>query len=277
MMQVEADQPLKKSIAVVRAAGKPDYGNWVSKRLVYTFGVIGLALLVLAILAMYFGHILIFSALAIIAVLSLLVSLYFAYARYLFSYDGRNVQDKIYDLVLAHMDWNGEGNVLDIGCGNAALDIKIAKKYPNAHVTGIDYWGENWEYSKNVCENNARIEGVNERITFQKASASKLPFEDESFDVVVSNLTFHEVKDAKDKREVVREALRVVKKGGIFVLQDLFLMKPAYGDIDVLVKTIESWGIKKVEFIDTHNEPFIPGALKLPFMVGTIGILTGEK
>ena len=55
-------------------------------------------------------------------------------------------------------------------------------------------------------------------MTFQKASASKLPFADESFDVVVSNLTFHEVKDVKDKREVVREALRVVKKGGIFVL-----------------------------------------------------------
>ncbi len=260
-----------------QTAGKPDYGNWVSKRLIYIPGVVGLVFLGAALLTLYFGHALLFSVLVVLAVLSFLTSIYFAYARYLFSYRGRNVQYKIYDLVLAHLDWNGEGDILDIGCGNAALAIKLARKYPKARVTGIDYWGKNWEYSKNTCERNAKIEGVSERVTFQKASASKLPFPDEYFDTVVSNLTFHEVRDTADKREVIREALRVVRKGGIFAFQDLFLMKPTYGNTDDLVRTIKSWGIKKVEFIDTRNEPFIPGALKLPFMVGTISIIAGEK
>ncbi len=105
----------------------------------------------------------------------------------------------------------------------------------------------------------------------------KLPFEDEYFDAAVSNLVFHEISGAKDKRELIREALRVVKKGGKFAFQDLFLLKQVYGDVDELVATIKSWGITKVEFIETRNAPFIPAALKLPFMVGKIGVIKGGK
>jgi ubiquinone/menaquinone biosynthesis C-methylase UbiE len=112
--------------------------------------------------------------------------------------------------------------VLDIGCGNAALTSKMAHKHSNAQIIGIDYWGKQWEYSKKACERNAKIEGVNGRVTFQKASALASPYKDESFDAIVSNLVFHEVRDAKDKREVVREALRVVRRGGKFTFQDLF-------------------------------------------------------
>jgi len=103
-----------------------------------------------------------------------------------------------------------------------ALTIKVASKFPSARVTGIDFWGERWEYSKSACKANAKAEGVGDRIVFQKTSASKLPFDNEFFDAAVSNLCFHEVADAKDKREVIREALRVVKKSGKFAFQDLF-------------------------------------------------------
>ena len=130
---------------------------------------------------------------------------------------------------------------------------------------------------KKHLRRNTSAEGLSGRVFFQKASASKLPFEDGYFDAAVSNLCFHEVADAKDKREVIREALRVVKKGGAFAFQDLFLLKQVYGDADELVATIKSWGVTRVEFIETKNQPFIPGTLKLPFMVGRMGIIKGEK
>ncbi len=247
---------------------KPDYGNWVSKRLVSMPILISLALFILALL---------FPLLVLVAIVFLLISAYFAYARRLFSARGGNVQNKIYDLVLANLDWNGQGKLLDIGCGNAALTIKLAKKYPNSRLTGVDFWGHSWGYSKKVCEKNAAIEGVGDRIMFQKASALKLPFEDGAFDAVVSNLTFHEVRDVKDKKELIREALRVLRKGGKFTFQDLFLVKKTYGTPEELVKTIKSWGVSDVKFIDTHKESFIPRALRLPFMVGTMGIITGKK
>ena len=179
--------------------------------------------------------------------------------------------------MISNLDWNGEGNALDVGCGNGALTIKLARKFETAHVVGIDFWGERWEYSKSTCEANASAKGVGNRTSFQKGTASKLPFANEYFDAAVSNLCFHEVGDSKDKREVIREALRVVKKGGKFVFQDLFLLKQMYGDPGELVAAIKSWGITKVEFVETRNAPFVPAALKLPFMMGRIGLIKGEK
>jgi SAM-dependent methyltransferase len=189
-------------------AAKPEYGNWVSKRIIYLFGFLGFVFLGLGFL---------FWVLAVPAVLFLLVSAHFLYVRYQFSTQGGNVQDRVWKLVLANLDWNGVGKALDIGCVNGALTVKLAQKYTEAQVVGIDYWGKKWEYSKKACERNAEIEGVSEHVAFQKASAVSLPFNDEHFDAAVSNFVFHEVSDAKDKREVIREALRVVKKGGIFL------------------------------------------------------------
>jgi SAM-dependent methyltransferase len=247
---------------------KPDYGNWVSNRLIYGPTAIGVIFLALA----FWLHILVIPALLFLAMAG-----YFAYSRYLFSPQGKNVQAQIHGLLLDKFDWNGEGQVVDIGCGNGALSIKLAKKYPKASVVGVDYWGGNWEYSKSVCDNNARIEGVGRRVTFQKSSASKLPFPDGCFEAAVSNLTFHEVADARDKREVIREALRVVKKGGKFAFQDLFLIEREFGEMSDLLQTMQSWGVEKVEFVETRHEAFIPRALKLPFMVGTIGMIVGNK
>ncbi|MGQ9718359.1 MAG: class I SAM-dependent methyltransferase [Nitrososphaerales archaeon] len=178
------------------------------------------------------------------------------------------MQDQIWKLVLANLGWNGEGRALDIGCGNGALTIKLAQKYTKAQIVGIDYWGKNWEYSKKACERNAEIEGVSERVTFQKASAASLPFDDGYFDAAVSNFVFHMVGKSKDKREVVREASS---------FQDEFLFKQLFGDIDDLIETIKSWGVSKVEFVRTRDADFIPRALKLPFILGTIGLVRGQK
>ena len=85
------------------------------------------------------------------------------------------------------------------------------------------------------------------------------------------------MRDAKDKREVIREALRVIKKGGRFAFQDLFLSRELYGEIDDLLETIRGWGIAEVAFVDTSSSDFVPAALKLPFMLGKVGIIYGTK
>ena len=127
-----------------------------------------------------------------------------------------------------------------------------------------------------MCDRNAEIEGVSDRVEFQKANAVYLPFEDGSFDLVISNFVFHEA-GGRDKKEVLKEALRVVKPGGHFVFQDLFLVSRFYGQSDELLEAVRAWGIQDVRLIDTSKLDFIPGALKLPFMVGSIGILCGTK
>ena len=251
-----------------RTAGKPNYGNWVSKRLIYAPGVMTLIFLGLSFASYFF---------IIIAVLFLVICIYFAYAYYKFSPTGGDIQGRVRNFVLDQLVWNGEGRALDIGCGNGALTIEAAKKYPDAKVVGVDYWGGGWGYSRKACEKNAEIEGVADRTTFQKASAAALPFDDNSFDVAISNFVFHEVREVPDKREVIKEALRIVKKGGHFVFQDLFPVKKLYGQTDDLIATIKGWGIQEVKFVNTSNAEFIPAALKLQFMVGAIGIIYGKK
>lgn len=248
---------------------KPHYGNWVSAKMIFIPGALTLAFLILSLIFVL--------PLLIACAVFFLAFVYFVYARYRFSPKGGNIQSRLQDLLVDHLEWDGNGRALDIGCGNGSVTIMTAKKFPTAQVTGIDYWGGVWEYSKGVSERNAEIEGVAGRVTFQRASASALPFEDDFFDAVTSNDVFHMVSDVKDKRELIKEALRVVKKGGKFAFQDLFLWKRVYGELDGLLETIRSWDIKRVEFLDTSNSDFIPKALKLPFMVGTIGILYGQK
>lgn len=210
-----------------------NYGNWVSNNMLGQLSVLSISFILLSFISFYpFTFLTNLSKsilwpirilLLIIAIALFIMTVYMAICHYLFSYSGGQVYSKILDYVLKHLDWNGKGTLLDIGCGSGALTIKSAKKYSKATLTGIDYWGAIWNYAKEQCENNASIEKVNERITFIQGDAASLPFPDESFDVAISNFVFHEVKSQPNKRLVVKEALRTIKKGGAFAFHDLFL------------------------------------------------------
>jgi len=246
-----------------------EYGNWVSVRFIVVPTAVAIPFAVGAACV---------PGLGLVAALFLLTAAYFTYARRVLSPRGRRVQDRMVDLVLSRFpgaDW--EGRVLDIGCGSGALAIRIAKLHPRAAVLGVDTWGAAWGSSQRLCERNVEAEGVGERVSFESASAASLPFDDGSFDAVVSNLVFHEVHGVRDKRRLLAEALRVLRPGGVFVFQDLFLWRRIYGPIDDLLEEMRGWGLGKVELVDTSRSSFIPTALKLPFMLGAAGILYGRK
>ena len=158
---------------------------------------------------------------------------------------------EIHQFLIDHLNWNGQGTLLDIGCGAGVLTNRCAKQFPEATLCGMDYWGMGWDYAKEQCERNAEIEGVADRVTFSKGDASKLDFANESFDAAVSNFVFHEVKTQPDKRKVVREALRVVKKGGAFAFQDLFGSKALYGDMDDFVDELRREEISEIHCMCT--------------------------
>lgn len=251
-----------------------DYGNWVPKKMLGI--LLGMVLVLVAgtfLPTPFFVQIILW----IIAAFFIFLLFYLSCAYYLFAKNDNELQHIIHHAMIDKLSWTGEGKALDIGTGSGACAIKVAKKFRNSKVTGIDYWGKAWDYSLKVCENNAATEGVGERTNFQKASAADLPFDDGEFDVTVSNFVFHEVRDAKDKREVVQEALRVVKNGGAFSFQDLFLSETIYGEIEDLLKTIRDWGIEEVHFTSTADLVDIPRLLRVPGMLGEIGIIYGKK
>jgi len=251
-----------------------DYGNWVPKKMLWI--LLGIALILVAgtfLPVPFFVQIILW----IVAALFLIFLFYLSCAYYLFAKNGNELQHNIHHAVVDKLSWDGEGKALDIGTGSGACAVKVAKKFLNSKVTGIDTWGKAWSYSLKVCEKNATTEGVGERTNFQRASAADLPFDDGEFNAAVSNFVFHEVRDAKNKREVVQEALRVVKNGGAFSFQDLFLSEKIYGDIEYLLKTIRDRGIEEVRFTSTADLVDIPRLLRVPGMLGEIGIIYGKK
>lgn len=193
-----------------------NYGNWVPEKMLalcyVAAAVLGIATCVtgpvlhLAILAWILG---------ILAAICVVYGIYMHICHELFAFGKGNMMAKVHQHLVDHLEWDGEGTLLDIGCGAAALTIRCAKAFPKAKLVGMDYWGAEWNYAKEQCEANAKAEGVADRITFHKGDASHLEDADETFDAAVSNFVFHEVRSAKDKRDVVREALRVVKRAAL--------------------------------------------------------------
>jgi SAM-dependent methyltransferase len=251
-----------------------NFGNWIRKRIVLAFLVtsfifIGLSAVIPVLLIRV--------VLWIAAGMTLALFAYLTYVYYQLSDQGGGVQRRLWTLVIDHLHWDHRGQVLDIGTGNGPLAILLAKTYPEARVIGIDYWGKAWEYSQQVCVQNAAAMGVTQRTRFQTASASNLPFEEGAFDAAISHFVFHEVADAPDKRAVIREALRVIRKGGAFAFQDMFLDEKLYGDIDTLLRTIRSWGIEEVYFVATGTMLNLPRLLQHPRVLGKAALIYGRK
>jgi ubiquinone/menaquinone biosynthesis C-methylase UbiE len=67
---------------------------------------------------------------------------------------------------------------------------------------------------------NAAIEGVAGRVNVERGDVRELPFDDASFDVVVSNFVLHELKTDAEREGMLREIVRVMKPGGRLALVD---------------------------------------------------------
>jgi ubiquinone/menaquinone biosynthesis C-methylase UbiE len=257
---------------------KADYGKFIPNIMLFAFAVVSILLLALSVYLTAIAAAAVFIVASIVVTAVFIVFfVFFAYVQYVFSPRGGNAQAQYWELVLGSLDWDGEGQALDIGCGNAPLAIGVAKRFPSAHVTGIDIWPRFWGLSQRACEQNAKIEGVADRVTIQKASAAALPFDDEHFDAAVSSFVFHEVRDVTNKRDVIKEGLRVVKKGGAFAFLDPFSHKRTYGDVGDLLETVRSWGVASVELADLSHADFIPKALRIVPEAGASGVLHGSK
>ncbi|KMQ01096.1 MULTISPECIES: class I SAM-dependent methyltransferase [Bacillus] len=253
---------------------KAKYQTWIRMYKLLIFLVISLMLFLVTLLSvnLYLRILSGFLALPFIYIAIIL-----SYSVYQFTAFGGNYQSKIHDLIVSKVNWDGKGKILDIGTGSGSLIIKLAKTFPKSFLTGIDYWGGNWEYSKAQCQQNAEIEGVYNRINFIKASASKIPFNDEEFDVIVSCLTFHEVKDAENKMEVIKEALRVLKPGGEFVFLDLFMDEKMFGEKKELLNILKEYDVSEVNGYKLAEEMKIPRILLNKKVLGNAMILSGKK
>ncbi len=127
------------------------------------------------------------------------------------------------DRLLRSIELRGDERVLDVGCGRGLLLIAAAKRLSGGLAVGIDIWStiDQSGNSPQALVANASAERVTARVRPASGDARRLPFADESFDVVISSLALHNIGDSAGRVQAVREIARVLKANGRLAIADL--------------------------------------------------------
>ena len=102
--------------------------------------------------------------------------------------------------------------VLDVGCGAGVTPCYIARRH-GCRVVGVDINEGMIERSRE----RANRENVTDKVTFRVADAQELPFDDDLFDVVITESV---TAFPEDKQKAVNEYVRVTKPGGYVGLNE---------------------------------------------------------
>jgi SAM-dependent methyltransferase len=126
------------------------------------------------------------------------------------------IRARSYDFLVSHLIQRNRkldgGRILDIGSGNCWMSYRLAKAQyrPVALdliINDYDGLGAGTRFQKHLIEMFPRFQ----------AEFTRLPFQDEQFDAVVFNASFHYAEDCV---ATLREALRCVRRGGVVIVSD---------------------------------------------------------
>lgn len=172
--------------------------------------------------------------------------------------------------LLSHGSENYKG--LDCGCGTGHYLKRLAEN-------GLDMAGFEWSDGmlKQALENN---NGQNVKLV--KGNILEIPFKDQSFDFAYTINVLHHLQDFESQVAAVKEMIRVVKPGGLIILQDfdadnplvrfymnyLFPLTSSIDDDDTEIwvspKKFGNRGFEGVKMVDVSKFTIIPNFVPKP-------------
>lgn len=96
--------------------------------------------------------------------------------------------------------------VIELGCGPGFYSRKLAQRYPNIDVTGVDRSERQLSWARQRVKANSV-----QNCSFQRVNVLSLPFADGSFDALIASRMFTILPE---QQRVVNEMFRVLKTGG---------------------------------------------------------------
>ncbi|TDO48466.1 methyltransferase family protein [Kribbella sp. VKM Ac-2527] len=118
---------------------------------------------------------------------------------------------RVYDELVRLSDAREGDQVLDVGCGTGYFAGRAARAVgPSGQVEGIDPSPVVVAYANDHAPSNA---------AFQVAGAEQLPYDDATFDVVITSLAIHHIPPA-DRGRAFDEMYRVLRPGGRLLVAD---------------------------------------------------------
>lgn len=118
-----------------------------------------------------------------------------------------------FDILIEQADLAAEDCLLDFGCGTGLLTVKIKEAVPTASVYGVDIDSNALGYAAKNIKKKGHDIGLS------LYDGHRLPYEEESFDKVLSSFVFHHL-DRERKIGACQEIYRVLKVGGTMHIAD---------------------------------------------------------
>jgi ubiquinone/menaquinone biosynthesis C-methylase UbiE len=107
-----------------------------------------------------------------------------------------------------------EGRIIDVGCGFGATDLVLGERFVKSEITGIDLS----DPLLHLAKQGAVAAGLAGRVGFEKADVQQIPYENDTFDVVINTNMVHLVEDPL---RMLNEIERVLAPGGHLFIADL--------------------------------------------------------
>jgi ubiquinone/menaquinone biosynthesis C-methylase UbiE len=125
--------------------------------------------------------------------------------------------------LLDRLKFRGDERILDLGCGRGAVLLMAAQRLTSGRAVGVDLWrtADQSGNSAEATRRNAVAEGVADRVELHTGDMTALPFEDDSFDVVLSNFAIHNISGRAGREKAINEAVRVLSPGGRLRIVDV--------------------------------------------------------
>ncbi|WP_036480249.1 class I SAM-dependent methyltransferase [Myxosarcina sp. GI1] len=118
--------------------------------------------------------------------------------------------DKTLAICLQRSQVTNNEKVLDVACGTGELAKLILEQNSSQQISGIDLSANMLQVAREKCREYSNVE-------FQQATASKLPFDDESFDLVICASALHYFENPQ---LALLEIKRVLKTNGRLIILD---------------------------------------------------------